>query len=403
MFERATRLCAMSPPIATRSPSNDNPRSRIVYRSKRACVGCSCHPSPALMTEDFTPRARVSAAPADGCRKTIISACIASIWRAVSSKVSPLTTLLDDGEKLITSALSRLAANSNEVRVLVLGSKNRLTTVRPRSAGTFLMSRPVTSLNESAVSKINRISSTDRGARLKRSLRLRLIVPSISSGLGDHHPIIFAFFFQQHLDLFFAGRRNIFPDIRRLNRQLTMTSINQDGKLNFCRPSQIDQSIHRRANSPARKQHVVDQHNDPVGNIEWNRGFAENWLLLPQREVVPIEGNVQFADRHRCRFNLLYPPHQSMSQMHPSGANPDQRQCLDALIPLENFMGDAGERPGNVSRVHYQPFALSVYTRHHRLILTTSSRFTLSRVLKKTVQQGRSERRAEAYPLGRTV
>src|ERR1700704_2310409 len=202
MFERATRLCAMSPTIATRSPSNDNPRSRIVYRSKRACVGCSCHPSPALMTEDFTPRARVSAAPADGCRKTIMSACIASILRAVSSKVSPLTTLLDDGEKLITSALSRFAANSNEVRVLVLGSKNRFTTVRPRSAGTFLMSRPVTSLNESAVCKISRISSTDRGARLKRSLRLRLIVPS-TSHLEDHHPIIFAFFFQEHLDLFF--------------------------------------------------------------------------------------------------------------------------------------------------------------------------------------------------------
>src|SRR6185295_6395890 len=202
MFERATRLCAMSPTIATRSPSNDNPLSRIFYRSKRACVGCSCHPSPALMTEDFTPRARVSAAPADGCRKTMISACIASILRAVSSKVSPLTTLLDDGEKLITSALSRFAASSNEVRVLVLGSKNRLTTVRPRSAGTFLISRPVTSLNESAVCKINRISSTDSEARLKRSLRLRLIVPS-TSGLGDHHPIIFAFFFQQHLDLFF--------------------------------------------------------------------------------------------------------------------------------------------------------------------------------------------------------
>src|SRR6266478_798317 len=152
--------------------------------------------------------------------------------------------LLDDGEKLITSALSRFAANSNEVRVLVLGSKNRFTTVRPRSAGTFLISRPVTSLNESAVCKINRISSTDRGARLKRSLRLRLIVPSTlahmiyerfycnrrsaaatgppaegpsqqrigdcsrsvhkSCGLGleDHHPIVFAFFFQEHLNLF---------------------------------------------------------------------------------------------------------------------------------------------------------------------------------------------------------
>src|SRR4029077_6760497 len=311
MFEPATRLCATSPTIAPLSPSNDNPRSRIVYRSKRPCVGCSCHPSPALITEDFTPRAKASAAPAEGWRKTIISACIASIFRAVSSNVSPFTMLLDDGEKLMTSALSRFAANSNEVRVLVLGSKNRFTTVRPRSAGTFLMSRPVTSLKESAVSKINRISSTDRGAKLKRSLRLRLIVPS-TSALGDHYPFVFAFFFQQNLDLFFPRRRNIFPDIRRLNRQLTMASIDQDGKLNFCRPSQIDQPIHRRTNSPARKQHVVDQHNNLVGNIERDRGLAENRLLLPQREFIPIEGNVQFSDRHLRCFNLLDPSHQPM-------------------------------------------------------------------------------------------
>ena len=59
--------------------------------------------------------------------------------------------------------------------------------------------------------------------------------------------------------------------------------------------------VQRRANGPARKQHVVDQHNDLVGNIERDRGLAENRLLLPQREVVPIESNVQFADRHLRR------------------------------------------------------------------------------------------------------
>src|ERR1041385_5446986 len=203
MFERATRLCAISPTIATRSPSNGNPRSRIVYRSRRAWVGCSCHPSPALMTEDFTPRARVSAAPADGCRKTIMSACIASILRAVSSKVSPLTTLLDDGEKLITSALSRFAASSNDVRVLVLGSKNRLTTVRPRRAGTFLISRPLTSLKESAVWRINPISSADKGARLSRSFRFSLIAPS-PSRLKNDDPVVLPRLFQQDLDVFFA-------------------------------------------------------------------------------------------------------------------------------------------------------------------------------------------------------
>jgi len=40
---------------------------------------------------------------------------------------------------LSESALSRFSAISNDVRVRVLGSKNRLMTVLPRSAGTFLI------------------------------------------------------------------------------------------------------------------------------------------------------------------------------------------------------------------------------------------------------------------------
>ena len=89
--------------------------------------------------------------------------------------VSPLTTLLVDGEKLMTSALNRLAANSKEVRVRVLGSKNKLTTVLPRRAGTFLISRPPTYFNDSAVVRISSISSTDNSAMVNKSLRFQVI------------------------------------------------------------------------------------------------------------------------------------------------------------------------------------------------------------------------------------
>ncbi len=48
--ERATRECMTSPTIATRRPSIRPNRSRIVYMSKSAWVGCSCVPSPAFST-----------------------------------------------------------------------------------------------------------------------------------------------------------------------------------------------------------------------------------------------------------------------------------------------------------------------------------------------------------------
>jgi hypothetical protein len=47
---------------------------------------------------------------------------MASRFFAVSSKVSPFTMLLVEADMLKVSALSRFAAISKEVRVLVLGS-----------------------------------------------------------------------------------------------------------------------------------------------------------------------------------------------------------------------------------------------------------------------------------------
>ncbi len=120
--DRATRLWRTSPMIVTVRPSSVFFRSRIVKRSRRACVGCSWAPSPALITARVRRFARKAGAPAQGWRTTIRSACIASMFLAVSRSVSPFAALLPAVEMFTTSAESRLAASSNEVRVRVLGS-----------------------------------------------------------------------------------------------------------------------------------------------------------------------------------------------------------------------------------------------------------------------------------------
>ena len=63
---------------------------RMVSASKSACVGCSCAPSPALITEPSTLRASSSTAPEAWCRTTRISGCMAFSVTAVSISVSPL-------------------------------------------------------------------------------------------------------------------------------------------------------------------------------------------------------------------------------------------------------------------------------------------------------------------------
>src|SRR4029450_4402075 len=105
-----------------------------------------------------------------------MSACNASRLRAVSFNVSPLVRLEVIAEILLTSALSRNAASSNEVRVRVLGSTKKFTNVFPRRAGTFLISRVPTCLNASVVSRTKLISSAESSRRPSKSLRVQRVV-----------------------------------------------------------------------------------------------------------------------------------------------------------------------------------------------------------------------------------
>jgi len=87
---------------------------------------------------------------------------MASMFLAVSARVSPLVVLLVEAEMLKVSALILLAAMSKDRRVRVLGSKKRVTTVLPRRTGTFLMALDEISLKDSAVLRMCPMSETER-------------------------------------------------------------------------------------------------------------------------------------------------------------------------------------------------------------------------------------------------
>ena len=110
---------------------------RMVSASSKACVGCSCAPSPALMTAQSTLRASRCTAPAEAWRTTMMSGRMALSVTAVSISVSPFFTLEVATDMFITSAPSRLPAISNEDCVRVEASKKRLICVRPESTVFF--------------------------------------------------------------------------------------------------------------------------------------------------------------------------------------------------------------------------------------------------------------------------
>ena len=110
---------------------------------------------------------------------TIMSGDIASMRpRGVGQRLA-LDTLEPAVVMPSVSALSRFSASSNDMRVRVLGSKNRLTTVRPRSVGTFLIGRAPTSFIASAVSRIRSISPGSRSLDAEQ-------VPAAERGGGAH-------------------------------------------------------------------------------------------------------------------------------------------------------------------------------------------------------------------------
>lgn len=166
----------MSPTMTTFKPLTEPKRRRREYESNKACVGCSCVPSPALTIWAGTFFERNTQAPGSGCRITTISTFIERMLFTVSMSVSPFETDETDAEKLTTSAERRFSANSNEVRVRVLFSKNRLAMVVPLSEGTFLMGRDNTSEKVSAVRRISSMSFLLRYLIPNRWSTLRLSI-----------------------------------------------------------------------------------------------------------------------------------------------------------------------------------------------------------------------------------
>ncbi len=108
--------------------------------------------------------ARRYGAPEAPCRMTTASTPMASRVCAVSFRDSPLDTEDPLAEKLMTSADRRFSAASKEMRVRVESSKKRLTIVRPRRVGSFLIGRSATRAISSAVSRIRTASSRVRSA-----------------------------------------------------------------------------------------------------------------------------------------------------------------------------------------------------------------------------------------------
>ena len=136
---------------------------------------------------------------------------------------------------------------------------------------------------------------------------------------------------------FLQRRRHVLADVVGLDRQLAMPAIDQHDQLDFLRPAEIDQRIERRANRPARVEHIVDEQNLLVVDGERNLRAAHERLRADgmPHQVVAIQRDVERAGPHRLVRDLLEHLREALGEHIAARADADERQALGAAVALD--------------------------------------------------------------------
>ena len=284
------------------------------------------------------------------------SAPIACRVSAVSLRLSPLETLEPLAEKLMTSALRRLAAASNEMRVRVESSKNRLTTVRPRRVGSFLIGRLATPRSSSAVSRMRIGVLTVEVAGAQQVL-------DHAAPPCDRDAVVLVGLDQRHLDALAERRRQVLAHEVGPDRQLAVAAVDQHGELDRAGAADLVEGVERGADRTAGEQHVVDQHDDLVVDVVGDVGVLERAGRL-EPQVVAEHRDVERSGGDVAALDLGHPLGDPAGEVHTAGRYAEQHDIGRVTIALEDLVGDAGQRAGDVLVVQdgasAMPWALRV-------------------------------------------
>ena len=320
----------------------------MVNASSSAWVGCSWVPSPALTTDERTQPEWASrcGAPLAPWRMTTASAPIASRVSAVSLSDSPLDSEEPLAEKLMTSAESRLAAASKEMRVRVESSKNRLTTVRPRRAGSFLIGRSASERISSAVreDQLGVLAGQVGGAEQVALHR----APPFQDGDGvDAVDVL-----EADPDPLGERGREVLADEVGADRQLAVAAVDQHGELHAPagRPTSVSASSAARMVRPEKSTSSTSTTvlpSMPPGGISVGISVRAGLSRRSSRYIVTSSdptGTVDALDRG-------HPLGDALGERDAARRDPEQHEVVGAAVALEDLVGDAGEGPGDVTGV----------------------------------------------------
>ena len=216
---------------------------------------------------------------------------MAATVSTVSRSDSPL--LVEDPlpEMLMTSAESHLPAISKEDRVRVESSKKRLTTVRPRSVGSFLTSRRCTSCIDSAVvEQLEDLVGAEvvHREQVPHQRSPPLMRTSSTPSCSDSRTCT--------RSLLEVGR--FLPTWSARIGSSRWPAVDEDGQPHGAGPAEVGERVERGADGAPGEQHVVDEDDDAV--VDAGRrdvGVLDGADRLPA-QVVAVHRDVERPDRH---------------------------------------------------------------------------------------------------------
>src|SRR4051795_123256 len=289
----------------------------------------------------------------------------------------------------MTSAESRLAASSKLDDVRVEDSKNMFTTVRPLSAGSFFTSRSSEAENVRASARSRSTSSFVRSViemRCRRcpgprggssSSRINGVTSAMRLllGFGDEKDSVhFVHLDELHLNALAAGGRKVFADVVGPDRELAMPAVDEACELDAGGPAVLEEGLDRGPDRAAGVEDVV--HEDTRHAFERKvelRRFDDGLgvqrpLAAADDDIVAMKGDVDAAERDLDAVEVFDQAPEPLGERDAAGLDADEGDGREVTVPLDDLMGDAGDRPVQALRI--QENAPCIHMRSHKQLLS---------------------------------
>src|ERR1700690_4167006 len=170
--------------------------------------------------------------------------------------------------------------------------------------------------------------------------------------LDQHHSLRPVDFVELHFDDFVIRRLYVPAHEARLDRQLAVAAVYQRQQVDRRGPAVVEQRVHGRADRPPRVQYIGRQDDVPARHREPDFRGVHHRLCRHGRKIVAVQSDIQNAHRNLDAFERLDLRRQPLRDRHAAPADSDERQSVQILALLQNFVRQPDQRPVDLGSAH---------------------------------------------------